>query len=331
MTIAIGIRYGVEAIMLTDCLATVIDSASDEISFTNDLKVSVITKGIIASLVGDANSAKEMVISLSELVKDEINLSKSFTIIEDYLNIVDQSDKNYFELLIMSRHSGTESNIYYFKSSEKGLTKLKDREYIVLGSGREAVFDKLTSFINSGLGKFCFCHKFPLLLSMYLNQWCFGENVHEGFISRFGTRIYYIYQNEIEDIFQPTTAFYLVDHRLKEIKVRMFTHFWDDYGLIIYDSYKHLLSYLFDVSKNVPKWNESEEKLFERMRSIYFNHPHESWGFIFLPDNEHYDVLRSDPFKFKDGEESFPLNIKERLDKIAQYYNKPAMVTFGEN
>ena len=80
-------------------------------------------------------------------------------------------------------------------------------------------------------------------------------------------------------------------HTGPKVKIRFFSHFWDDFGLILYDSHKHRLCYLIDDNvSNLQKIPQGEE-LYERMREIYFNYPHQFWNFIFYPDIGHYDFF----------------------------------------
>lgn len=333
MTLSVGIKNKNSTLVFTDCMATEISARGEKLGTTEALKLSKICDGIYFSMVGDAAHCKEIREACRHVVSDSTNLKSSFEKLEFFFNKGDLQNYN-CEFLIISRHKELESSLYYFKSGQVGIAEILDGHFIVLGSAKPAVEEKLKNFLSSAITTQKEMYKFetqlPRLLATYLNQWCIGDKVDEGFLTNFGSRIIYLYQNELYETFQPTSITIVVYHPLAKIQVRLFTHFWDEYGLILYDTFKHNLNYLIDdIDENLQKIPKGEA-LFERMRDIYFNYPHTLYQFMFVPDNEHYDFYEYAKFKFKDGENAFPAQIKERLNMIANHFQKNAEVVFGD-
>jgi hypothetical protein len=329
VTLSVGIKHKGQSLLFTDCMATEVDINGKQLGFSEANKLAKIFEGIHFSMIGDAHACKMIRDLCRDLPSSSSTIEEAFATIKTFLLSADFGEYN-CEFLLISRHKKNESSLFHYSSLKKELNEVLDGHHIVLGSGKMAVEEKLNHAIPTGIATFRFEDQFPRLISSYLNQWCFGSNVHEGYLSNFGYRVVYLLQNVQKEVYQPTSVTFLVNHTLSKIKIRIFSHFWDDYGLVIYDSYKHRLNYLVDDNpyniETIPK----SEALFERMRQIYFNYQHEYWDFIFLPDIQTYDFLKSAPFSFIEGEPAFPEVIKERLNKIAQYFQKDAEVTFGE-
>lgn len=333
MTLSVGIKNRNATLLFTDCMATETSARGEKLGTTEVLKLSKICDGIYFSMVGDANSCKEIREICRHLVGSTSNLKSAFEELELFFNKSDLQSFN-CEFLIISRHRPSESSLYYFKSGQLGIAEILDGHFIVLGSAKPAVEEKLKNFLSSAIAPQKEMYKFetqlPRLLATYLNQWCIGDKVDEGFLTNFGSRIIYLSQNEQCETLQPTSITVVVFHPLAKIQVRLFTHFWDEYGLILYDSFKHNLNYLIDDNSENLQRIPKGEALFERMRDIYFNYPHRLYQFMFVPDNEHYDFYEYEEFKFKDGEDAFPVQIKERLNMIANHFQKNAEVVFGD-
>lgn len=333
MTLSLGIKNRGQVLIFTDCMVSEFSQNGEYVGATEALKLSKIYDGIFFSMVGDAGECKRVREVCRGLVANMSSIEEAFNIIELFFK-TSKFDGPVFEFLITSRHKKVEASLYYFRSNiDLGLIELNNAQYSLLGSATDAVSEKVTNFIKSsmeGSEKYCFKHQFPRLLGSYLNQWCIGDNVAEGYKTFFGSRILYLHQDGNEDFFQPTSITLAVLHSSAKIKVRMFMHFWDKYGLVLYDSYKHQLNYLIDDNcdnlRDIPKG----EELFKSMREIYSNFPHTLYQFIFIPDTGSYNFFKCKEFKFIAGEEHFSPEIQEHLNKICSFYNKNGEVIFGE-
>lgn len=330
MTLSLGVKNNNEALIFTDCMVTEISPSGERIGTSEALKLAKIFEGIYFSMVGDADQCKSVRDICRELVSKSISIEDAFNEVETFFKI-SKFDGPQFELLIMSRHNEVGSRLFYYRSDlSSGMIEINHGQYALLGSAKDAVEEKVKNFIVSSANEnYIFATQFPMLLAAYLNQWCIGDNIHEGYKTFFGSRILYIYQNGKFEILQPTSITLAVFHSGERIVVRIFTHFWDEYGLILYDSYKHGLNYLVDDNnvnlENIPKG----EDLYNRMRDIYFNHPHTRYQFMFIPDIGSYHISTCDEFKFINGEEGLPQKMQQELNNICTHFKKSGEVIFG--